>query len=110
MVLDALNASGLPPERLNLEVTESVLLEDVEASLAALEALNRLSVRTTLDDFGTGYSSLSYLTRFPFQTLKIDRSFVTDLERSPASIAIVTGATVSVTCLAALTVVPSLSA
>jgi diguanylate cyclase (GGDEF)-like protein len=89
VVLDALNTSGLPPERLNLEVTETVLLEDVEASLAALEALNRLAVRTTLDDFGTGYSSLSYLTRFPFQTLKIDRSFVTDLERSPASIAIV---------------------
>ena len=89
VVLDALNSSGLPPERLNLEVTETVLLEDVETSLAALEALNRLRVRTTLDDFGTGYSSLSYLTRFPFQTLKIDRSFVTDLERSPASIAIV---------------------
>ncbi|MBB6505031.1 diguanylate cyclase (GGDEF)-like protein [Sphingomonas endophytica] len=89
VVLDALNASALPPERLNLEVTETVLLEDVEASLAALEALNRLRVRTTLDDFGTGYSSLSYLTRFPFQTLKIDRSFVTDLARSPASIAIV---------------------
>lgn len=89
VVLDALNTSGLPPERLNLEVTETVLLEDVDASLAALEALNQLRVRTTLDDFGTGYSSLSYLTRFPFQTLKIDRSFVTDLERSPASIAIV---------------------
>ncbi|MDR6789979.1 diguanylate cyclase (GGDEF)-like protein [Sphingomonas sp. BE138] len=89
VVFDALSASGLPPERLNLEVTESVLLEDVDASLAALEALNRLRVCTTLDDFGTGYSSLSYLTRFPFQTLKIDRSFVTDLDHSPASIAIV---------------------
>ncbi len=89
VVLDALTASGLPSQRLNLEVTESVLLEDVDASLAALEALNRLRVRTTLDDFGTGYSSLSYLTRFPFQTLKIDRSFITDLDHSPASIAIV---------------------
>jgi EAL domain-containing protein (putative c-di-GMP-specific phosphodiesterase class I) len=89
VVLDALRRTGLAPERLNLEVTESVLLEDVEASLAALEALNRLRVCTTLDDFGTGYSSLSYLTRFPFQTLKIDRSFIADLDHSPASIAIV---------------------
>lgn len=89
VVLQALGKSGLPAGRLHLEVTESVLLEDVEASLAALDALNRIGVCTTLDDFGTGYSSLSYLTRFPFQTLKIDRSFVTDLDRSPASIAIV---------------------
>ncbi|WP_413062303.1 putative bifunctional diguanylate cyclase/phosphodiesterase (plasmid) [Sphingomonas carotinifaciens] len=89
VITDALDATGLPPERLTLEVTESVLLDDVDASLAALEALNRIKVCTTLDDFGTGYSSLSYLTQFPFQTLKIDRSFITDLERSPASIAIV---------------------
>jgi diguanylate cyclase (GGDEF)-like protein len=89
VVLDALQATGLAPERLTLEVTESVLLEDVDASLAALEALNRLHVGTTLDDFGTGYSSLGYLTRFPFQTLKIDRSFIADLDHSPASIAIV---------------------
>ncbi|KQN93203.1 hypothetical protein ASE95_07710 [Sphingomonas sp. Leaf231] len=89
VVLDALTASGLPPGRLTLEVTESVLLEDSETSLAALEALNRLGVCTTLDDFGTGYSSLGYLTRFPFQTLKIDRSFIADLDRSPASVAIV---------------------
>ncbi|WP_394646580.1 putative bifunctional diguanylate cyclase/phosphodiesterase [uncultured Sphingomonas sp.] len=89
IVLDALTASGLTPERLNLEVTESVLLEDVETSLSALRALNALRVRTTLDDFGTGYSSLSYLTHFPFQTLKIDRSFIADLDTSPASIAIV---------------------
>ncbi|MCC2977055.1 EAL domain-containing protein [Sphingomonas sp. PL-96] len=89
VVLDALRSSGLAPERLQLEVTESVLLEDVDTSLAALQALNRIGVCTTLDDFGTGYSSLSYLTRFPFQTLKIDRSFIADLDHSPASIAIV---------------------
>jgi diguanylate cyclase (GGDEF)-like protein len=89
VVLDALRTSGLAPQRLQLEVTESVLLEDVDASMAALQALNRIGVCTTLDDFGTGYSSLSYLTRFPFQTLKIDRSFITDLDHSPASIAIV---------------------
>lgn len=89
VVARALEQSGMPPGRLQLEVTESVLLEDVDASVAALEALNRVGVCTTLDDFGTGYSSLSYLTRFPFQTLKIDRSFISDLDRSPASIAIV---------------------
>lgn len=89
VILGALAASGLPPERLELEVTETVLLNDIDASLAALDAINRLRVHTTLDDFGTGYSSLSYLTRFPFQTLKIDRSFITDLERNPASVAIV---------------------
>ncbi|MDQ0840032.1 putative bifunctional diguanylate cyclase/phosphodiesterase [Sphingomonas faeni] len=88
-IVSALATSGLAAERLELEVTESVLLEDITASLAALEAINRLHVRTTLDDFGTGYSSLSYLTKFPFQTLKIDRSFVQDSERNPASVAIV---------------------
>ncbi len=89
VIMGALANSGLAAERLELEVTESVLLDDIEASLAALDAINRLHVRTTLDDFGTGYSSLSYLTKFPFQTLKIDRSFITDLEQSPASVAIV---------------------
>ena len=89
VIMGALAASGLPAERLELEVTESVLLDDIDASLAALNAINRLHVRTTLDDFGTGYSSLSYLTKFPFQTLKIDRSFITDLDQSPASVAIV---------------------
>ncbi|CAM3340267.1 MULTISPECIES: putative bifunctional diguanylate cyclase/phosphodiesterase [Sphingomonas] len=88
-VVSALQASGLPAKRLTLEVTETVLLDDVERSLAALTTLNQIDVCTTLDDFGTGYSSLSYLTQFPFQTLKIDRSFVMDLEHNPASIAIV---------------------
>lgn len=89
VIVNALATSGFAADRLELEVTESVLLEDIDASLAALDAINRLCVRTTLDDFGTGYSSLSYLTKFPFQTLKIDRSFITDLEQSPASVAIV---------------------
>ena len=89
VIMSALASSGFAADRLELEVTESVLLDDIEASLAALDAINRLHVRTTLDDFGTGYSSLSYLTKFPFQTLKIDRSFITDLEQSPASVAIV---------------------
>ena len=89
LIMGALASSGLTAQRLELEVTESVLLDDIEASLAALDAINRLDVQTTLDDFGTGYSSLSYLTKFPFQTLKIDRSFVSDLDQSPASVAIV---------------------
>ncbi|MEN2785988.1 putative bifunctional diguanylate cyclase/phosphodiesterase [Sphingomonas qilianensis] len=89
IILSALAASGLAADRLELEVTESVLLDDIDASLAALDAINRLEVRTTLDDFGTGYSSLSYLTKFPFQTLKIDRSFIANLEQCPASVAIV---------------------
>jgi predicted signal transduction protein with EAL and GGDEF domain len=89
VIMSALATSGLSADRLELEVTESVLLDDIETSLTALDAINRINVRTTLDDFGTGYSSLSYLTRFPFQTLKIDRSFITDLDHSPASVAIV---------------------
>ncbi|WP_164913368.1 EAL domain-containing protein [Sphingomonas sp. UV9] len=89
VIMSALASSGFAADRLELEVTESVLLDDIDASLAALDAINRLHVRTTLDDFGTGYSSLSYLTKFPFQTLKIDRSFISDLEQSPASVAIV---------------------
>jgi diguanylate cyclase (GGDEF)-like protein len=89
VIMNALGASGLPAERLELEVTESVLLHDIEASLTVLNAINRMNVATTLDDFGTGYSSLSYLTKFPFQKLKIDRSFIVDLDEHPAHAAIV---------------------
>jgi EAL domain-containing protein (putative c-di-GMP-specific phosphodiesterase class I) len=89
VIMSALATSGLAADRLEFEVTESVLLNDIDGSLAALNAINRLGVRTTLDDFGTGYSSLSYLTKFPFQTLKIDRSFIADFEQSRASVAIV---------------------
>jgi diguanylate cyclase (GGDEF)-like protein len=89
VIMTALSESGLPAERLELEVTESVLLYDIEASLAVLNAINRMNVATTLDDFGTGYSSLSYLTKFPFQKLKIDRSFIVDLDEHPAHAAIV---------------------
>jgi diguanylate cyclase (GGDEF)-like protein len=89
VILNALTESGLAAERLEFEVTESVLLDDIEASHIALNAINLMKVGITLDDFGTGYSSLSYLTKFPFQTLKIDRSFIADLDESPASMAIV---------------------
>ena len=78
-VLGALAASGLAPQRLELEITESVLLNDSEATRAILQQLHDLGVRIALDDFGTGYSSLSYLRSFPFDKIKIDRCFIADL-------------------------------
>ncbi len=88
-VLNALAASGLAPERLELEITESVLLQDNDATLATLHRLRDLGLRISMDDFGTGYSSLSYLRSFPFDKIKIDRSFVRDLSESEDSLAIV---------------------
>jgi diguanylate cyclase (GGDEF)-like protein len=75
-VRQLLRESGLPPAQLELEITESVFIADADDALAKLHALRSLGIRVALDDFGTGYSSLSYLRRFPFDTLKIDRSFV----------------------------------
>ncbi|WP_137681690.1 EAL domain-containing protein [Aurantiacibacter suaedae] len=72
----ALAESGLPPSRLELEITESVLIDDDDIATRVLNTLRQLGVRVALDDFGTGYSSLSYLTRFAFDTVKIDRSFI----------------------------------
>lgn len=80
LVSSALEESGLAPERLELEITESVLLRDSEHVLRELEQLGMLGVRVVMDDFGTGYSSLSYLWRFPFAGLKVDRSFVMALD------------------------------
>ena len=76
----ALQASGLAPSQLELEITESILIEDASAATQTLNSLAALGVRLAIDDFGTGYSSLSYLRRFPINTLKIDRSFVTEME------------------------------
>jgi diguanylate cyclase (GGDEF)-like protein len=80
-ILQALATSGLPPQRLELEITESIFIANVEKTLSALHGLRDLGVRIALDDFGTGYSSLSYLRSFPFDKVKIDRSFVEDLSR-----------------------------
>ncbi|HEX7790403.1 MAG TPA: EAL domain-containing protein [Afipia sp.] len=80
VVMDALKASGLSPKRLELEITETLLLEKSDQVLATLHALRALGVRISMDDFGTGYSSLSYLRSFPFDKIKIDRSFVQDMD------------------------------
>jgi diguanylate cyclase (GGDEF)-like protein/PAS domain S-box-containing protein len=89
MVISALAGSRLPARRLELEITEAVLIGDDEAVLSVLHQLRDLGVRIALDDFGTGYSSLSYLQRFPFDKVKIDRSFVKDIEKPDGSLAIV---------------------
>ena len=88
-VVGALAASGLAPRRLELEITESVLLDKSAANLDTLKALRELGVRIAMDDFGTGYSSLSYLRSFPFDKIKIDQSFIRDLGTGAESQAIV---------------------
>ena len=79
IVTAALTRSGLAAQRLELEITESVLLQKSEGNLAALHAIKRLGASIVLDDFGTGYSSLSYLRLFPFDKIKIDQSFVREM-------------------------------
>lgn len=83
MVREVLQDTGLAARRLELEITETVLLQDTEAVMAMLYSLHDLGLRVSMDDFGTGYSSLSYLHRFPFDKIKIDRSFVSDLRIAP---------------------------
>jgi diguanylate cyclase (GGDEF)-like protein/PAS domain S-box-containing protein len=88
-VIRALDQTGLAPNRLELEITESIFLTHSEENIHILHQLKQLGIRIALDDFGTGYSSLAYLRCFPFDKLKIDRSFITDLTTSPENLAIV---------------------
>jgi EAL domain-containing protein (putative c-di-GMP-specific phosphodiesterase class I) len=88
-VATALADSGLDPRRLELEITEAVLIDDDDAALATLNQLRELGVHIALDDFGTGYSSLRYLQRFPFDKIKIDRSFVKELTDASGSSSII---------------------
>jgi diguanylate cyclase (GGDEF)-like protein/PAS domain S-box-containing protein len=88
-ILNVLRETGLPPRRLELEVTESLLIDDPDRVLSTLMVLKDAGVRISLDDFGTGYSSLSYLQRFPFDKIKIDRSFVSQMEKNADSMSII---------------------
>jgi EAL domain-containing protein (putative c-di-GMP-specific phosphodiesterase class I) len=85
----ALAESGLPPPSLQIELTEGIIMEDVDAAVERIRALKTLGVAVAVDDFGTGYSSLAHLKRFPFDALKIDRYFVRDITHAPASEALV---------------------
>jgi diguanylate cyclase (GGDEF)-like protein len=93
IVAAALRSSGLDPRRLELEITESILIEDFDATILQLRSLKSLGVSIAMDDFGTGYSSLSYLRSFPFDKLKIDQSFVRDLRQDSESTAIIRAVT-----------------
>ena len=88
-VAAALAETGLDPRRLELEITEAVLIADDDAALVALNQLRALGVHIALDDFGTGYSSLQYLQRFPFDKIKIDRCFVKEVTRNSSSASII---------------------
>jgi diguanylate cyclase (GGDEF)-like protein len=91
-VLGVLEETGLPPHLLELEITESVLMEDIDANIRLLEALHAAGINLSIDDFGTGYSSLAYLQRFPIHKLKIDRSFV---QRMPGDGEAIAGAVIA---------------
>jgi len=88
-ILAVLADTGLAPQRLELEVTESLLIDDPDSVFSTLATLKEAGIRVSLDDFGTGYSSLSYLQRFPFDKIKIDRSFVSQMEKNKDSMSIV---------------------
>ncbi|MBC8208843.1 MAG: EAL domain-containing protein [Desulfobulbaceae bacterium] len=90
IVQEALQKSGLPPSFLELEVTESSIMQDIDKTINVLGQLKEIGVKISVDDFGTGYSSLNYLKRFPLDTLKIDRSFITDIISNSNDAAIVT--------------------
>jgi EAL domain-containing protein (putative c-di-GMP-specific phosphodiesterase class I) len=89
VVEEALSLSSLPPSALCMEITESVLMDDIDMAVSALKSLKAIGVEIAVDDFGTGYSSLAHLRRFPVDILKIDHSFVAGLGRNPEDAAIV---------------------
>jgi EAL domain-containing protein (putative c-di-GMP-specific phosphodiesterase class I) len=92
-LVSTLKRFDFPSDRLELEITETALLEDSESTIEMLEQFRALGVRISLDDFGTGYSSLSQLRTFPFNKIKIDGSFVRDLERDPSAVAVIRAVT-----------------
>src|SRR6185437_7877085 len=89
LVRGALQETGLPAEYLELELTESLILESAEKTIQTMRELKKLGVSLSLDDFGTGYSSLSYLRHYPVDRIKIDQSFIRDMTRHPGSAALV---------------------
>jgi diguanylate cyclase (GGDEF)-like protein/PAS domain S-box-containing protein len=94
MVSQCLADTGLPASALELEITESALIDEIDEAIAQCRSLKELGIKISLDDFGTGYSSLSYISRFPFDKIKIDQSFVRDITENPANAAIATAAIV----------------
>ena len=90
MVAEIIAANGLPPEALMLEMTEGVLMNERSVAIETMNAIRKLGVGLSLDDFGTGYSSLSRLAHLPIRELKIDRSFMRDIERDASALAVAT--------------------
>jgi EAL domain-containing protein (putative c-di-GMP-specific phosphodiesterase class I) len=88
-ISQALQQSGIAPSRLQLEITESVMLDENETNLKTLQEIRRLGAKISMDDFGTGYSSLGYLRSFPFDKIKVDRGFINDLPEGRESLAII---------------------
>ena len=92
-VLGILDETGLPPDRLEIEITESIAMEDIERTIVVLNQLAGRGIGVTIDDFGTGYSSLNYLKRLPIQRVKIDQSFIKDIATDPDDRAIIQAVT-----------------
>jgi len=105
MISAVLESAGLAADRLDLEITEGVLLSDEQGTMQTLNELVALGVRVSMDDFGTGYSSLSYLRKFPFDKIKIDQSFVSQLPEDDESAAIVRAIITMAKCLGMTTTV-----